>query len=163
MIQKNVSVTEASASFGLKSGVEYPLDLGSRFSGTSGEISGGSFRIHGEFRPATAIFIEFENGDYSDILELQTSQITFRQSDVDEPSMAITLHNGLYAFVHNNSPCQFVFYNLFPECQRETSVDTVVLSDQARRKGLAPIVQDNLESAVITLSPEALQELLDSP
>lgn len=179
--QREATVTEVVQSFGLNSGASYPLVLGSRITGSSGDmkVSSGlfSFSANTTITPASATTISFEHNNTSYMLELPTSKLTFVQSSSEKPSVRLYLLNGDVDYVTgsnaldaNNpdnavvnrtfSPCQVVINSFLVTCVRQTLSTEVVIGSNITRRGLAPIVLSNFDSAVITLTPVMYKQLL---
>lgn len=167
--------TEVAAHFGLESGKQYPLNLGSRFSGTSGHmsVSGGAFYVYGSgsWSPATAVSLGFKSlDDRSWILEVPTSRITFIQEDGATPSMAVNLGDewaaGLgFAQVNAPAPCTVRFDYGWWHCTfPEGNTTTQSVLPEAEKAGLAPVVSQAFTqggaTAEITLTPQQFDALL---
>ncbi len=172
---RTATVAEVVGKFGLTSGDEYPLVLGSRVSGSKGEgsVSGGFFSISGSMsvQPATATSVSFQNGNASYILELPTSKITFVQDANHAPTVKLYLKNldvhssGLdgsdgTSVVYSYGECRVAVVNFWLNCVKPTTAVTVHLDDAVQRRGLSPVVADNFDSATITLTPEMYKQLL---
>lgn len=162
----------AAAHFGLQSGVQYPLQLGSRFAGTSGHLAvdSGLFYTRGEgaWSPATAVSLGFENPDgRSWILEIPVSRITFIQDAGAKPSVVVNLNGSSYGpdfeTTIDHGGCLKIEWGWWLCATGEPTV-TLSVSDDAERAGLAPIVaqafSDGGSSATITLTPEQYDALL---
>ncbi|MDO5343983.1 MAG: hypothetical protein Q4F02_03705 [Candidatus Saccharibacteria bacterium] len=163
----------AAAHFGLQSGVQYPLQLGSRFAGTSGEMSvnGGIFSVYGEgsWSPATAVSLGFENPDgRSWILEIPVSRITFVQDAGAKPNVLINLNGSSYdpefKATIDHGGCHLKIEWGWWLCAAGEPKVALSVSDDAERAGLAPIVaqafSDGGSSATITLTPQQYDALL---
>ena len=176
------TVAEVTSHFGLESGKEYPLQLGERFAGTSGDmrVVGGIFYTYGSgsWNPATGLSIGFSAEDgRSYILEVPTAKVTFVQSETAEPSVKLDMGGGIWSnerdarvLIHREmSSCSVVIDAGWWTCRRDTLSETknYEVSDDLDRRGLAPIVasafgRDGSDaSATITLSPQAYNSLLD--
>lgn len=166
--------TEMAQTFGLEPEKEYPLQVGSRFAGSSGEVSATSglfyARASSSWSPATALSIGFENSDgRSWILEVPVSNITFIQDEASEPSMAISLRgtNSELGFntVKTTPPCHLAITYGWWICSPdgETTV-SYRASDDAERAGLSPVITqafaEGNATVVITLTPEQYDALL---
>ncbi|HEY8885898.1 MAG TPA: hypothetical protein VIM31_00130 [Candidatus Microsaccharimonas sp.] len=170
---RSATIGEVSKDFGLTSGKEYPLVLGSRISGSSGSghIVSNFFSVYGSAseQPATAISVSFTHNDASYILEIPTAKITFRKSDGPSKVQLFLNTNKLYdeyaedpaaSTTFSYGACKPVVVNLWLNCVKPQTDAVTVLNESVQRKGLSPIVADNLDSAVITLTPEAYTQLL---
>mgnify|MGYP000843582907 FL=1 len=167
----SASVTQAASYYGLKSDTQYPLELGERFAGTSGNISfnGNFFFIHGSgsWTPATAVSIGFSSQDKSYILEIPMSKITFVQSSTANPS--VNIHIDPNAIASNN----YTIQNYYSACHARVSFGWWYCHRALERSslsvtnstGLSEVIQsafvDNGDTHVtITLTPEQYQLLL---
>lgn len=178
------TVAEVTSHFGLESGKEYPLQLGERFAGTSGDmrVVGGIFYTYGSgsWNPATGLSIGFSAEDgRSYILEIPTAKVAFVQSETTEPSVRLNMGGGVWSnerdarvLIHREmSGCSVVIDAGWWTCHRDILSETknYVVSDDLDRRGLAPIVasafgrhnSDSDASATITLSPQAYNDLLN--
>lgn len=178
------TVAEVTSHFGLESGKEYPLQLGERFAGTSGDmrVVGGIFYTYGSgsWNPATGLSIGFSAEDgRSYILEVPMEKVTFVQSETAEPSVKLNVGSGVWSnersarvLIHREmSGCSVVIDAGWWTCHRDILSETknYVVSDDLDRRGLAPIVasafgrhnSDSDASATITLSPQAYNDLLN--
>ena len=176
------TVAEVTSHFGLESGKEYPLQLGERFAGTSGDmrVVGGIFYTYGSgsWNPATGLSIGFSAEDgRSYILEVPMEKVTFVQSETAEPSVKLNMGGGVWSnersarvLIHREmSGCSVVIDAGWWTCHRDILSETknYVVSDDLDRRGLAPIVASAFgrhssdASATITLSPQAYNSLLD--
>lgn len=172
---RTATVSEVAGTFGLRSGSEYPLVLGSRVGGSKGEgsFSGNFFHISGSMsvQPATATSVSFQNGNASYILELPTSKITFVQDASHTPTVKLYLKNldvharGLdgsdgTSAAYDYGECRVVVVNFWLNCVKPTLARTIHLDDAVQRRGLSPVVADNFDSATVTLTPEMYKQLL---
>ena len=176
------TVAEVTSHFGLESGKEYPLQLGERFAGTSGDmrVVGGIFYTYGSgsWNPATGLSIGFSAEDgRSYILEVPMEKVTFVQSETAEPSVKLNVGSGVWSnkrsarvLIHREmSGCSVIIDAGWWTCHRDILSETknYVVSDDLDRRGLAPIVasafgRDGSDaSATITLSPQAYNDLLN--
>ena len=176
------TVAEVTSHFGLESGKEYPLQLGERFAGTSGDmrVVGGIFYTYGSgsWNPATGLSIGFSAEDgRSYILEVPMEKVTFVQSETAEPSVKLNVGSGVWSnersarvLIHRKmSGCSVVIDAGWRTCHRDILSETknYVVSDDLDRRGLAPIVASAFgrhssdASVAITLSPQAYNSLLD--
>lgn len=167
---------EAAEYFGLKSGVEYPLNLGSRISGTSGQssVSGNWFYVYGEgsWTPATTLSLGFQsNSGRSWILEVPVSRVTFIQDADADPSVKITLRGDTRGLGFNmkktNPGCDVKVLAGWWVCiPPDEPLYTLSASDDAERAGLAPVLAqafaEGNASAEITLTPKQYNALLNS-
>lgn len=100
--KKDMTLAEATASYGLKSDTEYPFDIGNRITGTAGSTTtrGGYFYLHNtsSWSPASSLSVGFTANGKSYIFEIPMSHITFIQSEAAKPSMK----------VHMDYPCPLV-------------------------------------------------------
>ena len=177
------TIAEISSHFGLESGKEYPLQLGERFAGTSGDmrVVGALFYTYGSgsWNPATGLSIGFSAEDgRSYILEIPTAKVTFVQSETAEPSVKLDMGGGIWSnerdarvLIHREmSSCSVVIDAGWWTCRRDTLSETknYEVSDDLDRQGLAPVVASAFgrhgsdASAIITLSPQAYNDLLNS-
>ena len=105
------TIAEISSHFGLESGKEYPLQLGERFAGTSGDmrVVGALFYTYGSgsWNPATGLSIGFSAEDgRSYILEIPTAKVTFVQSETAEPSVKLDM--GVSGLTSVMLVCSFI-------------------------------------------------------
>ena len=177
------TIAEISSHFGLESGKEYPLQLGERFAGTSGDmrVVGALFYTYGSgsWNPATGLSIEFSAEDgRSYILEIPTAKVTFVQSETAEPSVKLDMGGGIWSnerdarvLIHREmSSCPVVIDAGWWTCHRDTLSETknYEVSDDLDRQGLAPVVASAFGrhgsdvSAIVTLSPQAYNDLPNS-
>jgi len=151
--------------FGLESGRPYPLVLGERLGGSavSARAAAGWFTATASVntQPGSAVSVSFTQGDKSYILELPTAKVTFVQSKDAQPSVAIYLGNatGYPMKVTSDTGCTTIIESGFLACRRVVSYG-VSISDDDLRHGLPPIVQGNLDSATITLTPDMYGKVL---
>ena len=176
------TVAEISSHFGLESGKEYPLQLGERFAGTSGDmrVVGALFYTYGSgsWNPATGLSIGFSAEDgRSYILEVPMEKVTFVQSETAEPSVKLNVGSGVWSnersarvLIHRKmSGCSVVIDAGWWTCRRDTLSETknYEVSDDLDRQGLAPVVSSAFgrhgsdASAIVTLSPQAYNDLLN--
>ena len=177
------TIAEISSHFGLESGKEYPLQLGERFAGTSGDmrVVGALFYTYGSgsWNPATGLSIGFsaEDGRFY-ILEIPTAKVTFVQSETAEPSVKLDMGGGIWSnerdarvLIHREmSSCSVVIDAGWWTCHRDTLSETknYEVSDDLDRQGLAPVVASAFgrhgsdASAIVTLSPQAYNDLPNS-
>lgn len=174
------TIAEISSHFGLESGKEYPLQLGERFAGTSGDmrVVGALFYTYGSgsWNPATGLSIGFSAEDgRSYILEIPTAKVTFVQSETAEPSVKLDMGGGIWSnerdarvLIHREmSSCSVVIDAGWWTCHRDTLSETknYEVSDDLDRQGLAPVVASAFgrhgsdASAIVTLSPQAYNDL----
>ena len=177
------TIAEISSHFGLESGKEYPLQLGERFAGTSGDmrVVGALFYTYGSgsWNPATGLSIGFSAEDgRSYILEIPTAKVTFVQSETAEPSVKLDMGGGIWSnerdarvLIHREmSSCSVVIAAGWWTCHRDTLSETknYEVSDDLDRQGLAPVVASAFgrhgsdASAIVTLSPQAYNDLPNS-
>ena len=177
------TIAEISSHFGLESGKEYPLQLGERFAGTSGDmrVVGALFYTYGSgsWNPATGLSIGFSAEDgRSYILEIPTAKVTFVQSETAEPSVKLDMGGGIWSnerdarvLIHREmSSCSVVIDAGWWTCHRDTLSETknYEVSDDLDRQGLAPVVASAFgrhgsdASAIVTLSPQAYNDLPNS-
>ncbi len=177
------TIAEISSHFGLESGKEYPLQLGERFAGTSGDmrVVGALFYTYGSgsWNPATGLSIGFSAEDgRSYILEIPTAKVTFVQSETAEPSVKLDMGGGIWSnerdarvLIHREmSSCPVVIDAGWWTCHRDTLSETknYEVSDDLDRQGLAPVVASAFGrhgsdvSAIVTLSPQAYNDLPNS-
>ena len=177
------TIAEISSHFGLESGKEYPLQLGERFAGTSGDmrVVGALFYTYGSgsWNPATGLSIGFSAEDgRSYILEIPTAKVTFVQAETAEPSVKLDMGGGIWSnerdarvLIHREmSSCSVVIDAGWWTCHRDTLSETknYEVSDDLDRQGLAPVVASAFgrhgsdASAIVTLSPQAYNDLPNS-
>lgn len=177
------TIAEISSHFGLESGKEYPLQLGERFAGTSGDmrVVGALFYTYGSgsWNPATGLSIGFSAEDgRSYILEIPTAKVTFVQSETAEPSVKLDMGGGIWSnerdarvLIHREmSSCSVVIDAGWWTCHRDTLSETknYEVSDDLDRQGLAPVVASAFgrhgsdASAIVTLSLQAYNDLPNS-
>ena len=177
------TIAEISSHFGLESGKEYPLQLGERFAGTSGDmrVVGTLFYTYGSgsWNPATGLSIGFSAEDgRSYILEVPMEKVTFVQSETAEPSVKLDMGSGIWSnerdarvLIHREmSSCSVVIDAGWWTCHRDTLSETknYEVSDDLDRQGLAPVVASAFgrhgsdASAIVTLSPQAYNDLPNS-
>ncbi len=158
-------VHAVSSEFGLVAGQSYPVRLGSRVSGTQGAFFWGGIFSGGSatMSPGTAISVSFTNGSDSYILEIPTSKVTFSQTSSTSSTVRLYLLNnwmdGAGEFKETSNSCETLIHSLVLLSRCDTSY-AFHMDDDVRRRGLAPIVADNIDSATITLSPELYSRLL---
>lgn len=169
------SARDVSAAMGLKSGNEYPLTMGSRVGGSSVEAAAGagifSARAYVNAKPASAVSLGFTVGEKSWILEVPVSAVTFIQSGTEKASVRMVLTDAMInrgvssTEVRTFGPEKCHLHNLFLVCPRDTlSSKTIVKpGNDLVRKGLPPIVNKYLDSAVITLTPAMYKDVLGLP
>jgi hypothetical protein len=112
--EKDMTLAEATASYGLKSDTEYPFDIGNRITGTAGSTTtGGSyFYLYNKssWSPASSLSVGFTANGKSYIFEIPMSHITFIQSEVAQPSMKMhmdyPLPAGKYTIRDTYSACK---------------------------------------------------------
>lgn len=176
------TIGEVTQQFGFRSGKAYPLVLGNRFAGTSGDlhVSGGLFFVSADahFAPATAVTIGFDHNGKSYMLELPTSKITFIKSDEAKPSVKLWIKHTRENFVYYNgsskegtgnidtlvergyTPCEPSWHNLVLLCDHKMDRKTVTIGKTIESRGLSPIVQEYFDRAEITLTSTQYNKLL---
>lgn len=161
--------------FGLESGHEYPLELGSRLGGTSATIttSSGFFTAHTtvNLEASSILSIGFTSPDgRSYILEVPTTSVTFDQDAAAEPTVVIYLSDTRYSSAEysygtmvpvNQESCDWIVNTVFPVCQRDKADWELQLHEyDEQHLTLAQVVTDNVESVDITLTPEMYNRIL---
>lgn len=166
---RDAQPADISTQFGLIPGEPYPLIIGDRIEGSTGEgyIRSGLFTTRGGFsiQPGSAVSVGFQHQENSYILELPMSGLTFVQDRNAEPSVVVYLQERSRQYYtsgvsYTYGPCEFVLQDFLLMCHKETLAVTYNLSESVIRGGLAPVVADNFTSATITLTPEMYAELL---
>lgn len=179
---KPLTYSYVADQMGLNSGKAYPLTLGGRVGGSSGDVtattsvSSGMFSaratttLQASSSPASAVSLGYTYFGKTYILELVTSHITFVLSETDSPTVAIWMSNGTsFKFGANRYKpysvlkCKTTFHDLmlmclWPDYNEPGPYPTV--SKHAMDVGLAPVVQDGLDRATITLPPKMYRQLL---
>ncbi|MEO7904913.1 MAG: hypothetical protein ABIR91_03920 [Candidatus Saccharimonadales bacterium] len=180
--RSRATVSEVAKSFGFVSGKAYPLVLGDRFVGSSGEldIQSGlfSFTASGSTKPATAISVSFEHQGKSYLLELPTKNITFIQADDKKPVLKINLkhRNALYSDYNYSSgkglgsldtlvtrtfgDCAEQWVDFTLRCIRPVETTEIRIGKTIDLDGLSPIMDEHFRNAQITLTPEMYHQLL---
>ena len=171
-----------SEQMGLSSGNSYPLVLGSRTGGSSGETDVSTTLTSGLFSaratttmqssstPASAVSLGYTYEGKTYILEMPTSRITFIQSEDGEPSVTIWL-SGESTFDFGQkvyepyaaTGCQWTFNNILVMClwpDYNGPAPTPTIDAHASDVGLAPVIQGGFDRATITLTPEMYRQLL---
>lgn len=166
---------EVSSHFGLESGKEYPLELGSRFAGSSGrmEVEGGLFYTAGtgSWSPATGISVGFDAQDgRSAILEIPNSRVVYIKDPDATPSVRIDIdpsatHQGSTTplITKGRGPCHAEFKGTFV-CVPEHSEPVLRVPPLSERAGIGPVASEafaeGAATATITLTPEQYDALL---
>lgn len=169
--ERSATASEVAEQFGAKSDTAYPLQIGDRISGTSGvgSLSGGLFSISGSIsmQPGSAVSVGFDSNDWSYIMTLPTSSISFKKVPDAVPTMTLFFSDkaGYYpsetTFTHG--PCEWGFVNLLFQCVKPTTGSTVTLDKTTEVGGLAKFITDNpgaLTGVQITLTPEQYNQLV---
>lgn len=158
------TIGDVTKSFGLKSGRAYPLELGERFSGTTGEVTGDLFYTHGSFSPSTSLSIGFEHAGSSYILEFPTNAVTFKQTENTQPTVQLYLDSSApseeTSFQTRFGACQWTYHDLWFVCEKKLLSNTLKVPAAVKQTGLSPIVSAHFQSATITLTPQMYQSLL---
>lgn len=164
-----VSPSRAAAVFGLKPGTSYPLELGSRLGGTQvkAEVYGGHFTafVSVSAAPASAVSVGFTHDGVSSIMELPTSKITFVQRPGVSPSMTIVLDDSYDSdsqygeVIPRVGPCRFVVESGYASCKQVVTWETR-LTAATKRRGLADVVMNHIDSARLVVTPEMYQAIL---
>lgn len=168
-----VSKASAAASaLGLTSNVGYPVVIGRQVDGSIGSayVYGGLFSTEARttLQPGSSISMNFQSGTSSYILQVPVSKISFRQTS-GSSRVTFFIDNKLGVDADGNyrkygsykrHDCQPVVKSviLAPSC-----IDTLVLDEGTRRRGLAPIVAEHLDSAIVELSPDLYRKILGTP
>jgi len=172
--QPYATARDVAQAFGLQSGKPYPLVLGTRLGGSDGRAyaRGGLFTATASVtvRPASALSVSFTNGSNSYILEIPVSKITFVQSDTEAPSVTLNLTKGdgdnvddtfdNVTITTTEEPCTLVVHNFFTTCSKDVLTSTAELTAKIRRHGLPPVVESNLDSAVVVVTSEMYKKIL---
>lgn len=174
--QPDPTVHAAAAAYGLNSGQEYPVLIGDRADGTTGEgyFHSGLFGASGKFsvQPGSGVVVGYATEDgNSYLLTLPADRVVFRQVEGAEPSMQLYLHDSVTDGYGEMSSVEVApttcdwkmnWFVLNRTCNYTpvNAPSELILSDNAERRGLAPLVTDHFDSAVITLPPELYQELV---
>lgn len=168
--KKDMTLAEATASYGLKSDTEYPFDIGNRITGTAGSTTtrGGYFYLHNtsSWSPASSLSVGFTANGKSYIFEIPMSHITFIQSEVAQPSMKMhmdyPLPAGKYTIRDTYSACKKrIKYGWWTCENHHLKTETTAVVDGE----LPSLVQTAFSKfssthATITLSPEQYNLLL---
>ena len=172
--------TYVAGQMGFDSGKQYPLLLGGRTGGSTGELSttvhAGFFSatatVQNSTAPASAVSLSYSYEGKSYILELPTSRVTFVQSETATPSATIWLSGaqdyklGEAKVDESKYPyrsCEWKFNNLLFMClwpSYKWPAPTPVINQHVLDVGLAPVVADSFDRAQITLTPEMYRQLL---
>lgn len=166
---------EVFTHFGLESGKEYPLELGSRFAGSSGqlEVSGGLFYTTGSesWNPATGVSVGFDSKDgRSAILEIPNSRVVYVKDPDATPSLRIDInpeatHQGSNTplITKGRGPCHAEFRGAWV-CIPEYPDVALRVPELAERAGIGPVASEafaeSAATATITLTPEQYDALL---
>lgn len=167
---------------GFESGREYPLTLGSRISGASGEssvsttvvngflFSGISTTVESSLGPSSAISLSYSYEGKSYIVEIPTSHVTFKQTTVDEPSATLWLNDGTSTYLgfqdwtpYTESSCRWTYMNLLPMClwpPYEGTLRPPQINQDVLELGLSPIIANSFVRAEVVLTPEMYNQLL---
>lgn len=172
-------------SFGMSSGQEYPLILGSSSYAAQLEVEAGASLFGSYFllsqTAGSASTISFEHDGLTYWLDIPASVTTFVRTYEVEPSVSLIFKQEVYpnreawnfrddlmlelttTTTYDREGCILEFVNFFWSCSGSDvyakSVTTESISDVQLRQGLAPWVNAYLESAVITLTPEMYDQL----
>lgn len=175
--KEHLTMTDALQGFGIENDVEYPVEVGSRFDGSSGSmsVSGGLFSIDGSgaWSPATGLSLGYEYDNRSTIMEIPTQSVIFEKSDAISHS-TIVLRMDVGDESSWNAPvlkgamferaCSGGNVFIFREAHCEYTVD----NQQAVRESsisLSKIISENFRdhpgsTAIVTLTPEQYDQIL---
>ena len=171
-LDEHPGASAAASALGLTSNVGYPVMIGRQVDGSIGStyVYGGLFSTEARttLQPGSSISMNFQSGKSSYILQVPVSKISFRQTS---GSSRVTFFidnrrgvdsNGYYRDygTYKRHDCQPVIKSviLVPSC-----IDTLVLDEATWRRGLAPIVAEHLDSAIVELSPDLYKKILGTP
>lgn len=168
--EKDMTLAEATALYGLESNTEYPFDLGNRIAGTAGSTTtrGGYFYLYNKssWSPASSLSVGFTANGKSYIFEIPMSHITFIQSEAAKPSMKVNIGYpwpaGKYTIRDTYSACKKrVHYGWWMCENHHLKTETTARVDSE----LPSLIQtafskSSSTTATITLSPEQYNLLL---
>lgn len=168
--EKDMTLAEATALYGLESDAEYPFDLGNRIAGTAGSTTtgGGYFYLYSKssWSPASSLSVGFTANGKSYIFEIPMSHITFIQSETAKPSMKVNIGYpwpaGKYTIRDTYSACKKRVHYGWWVCENhhlKTETTAVVNGE------LPSLIQTAFSKfsdthVTITLTPEQYQLLL---
>ena len=158
-----VGTNDVLAELGLEPGKAYPLRLGSRLGGSSIDVEGRGRYFSVRSQPGSALSVDFRNGSQGVILELPVSGLTFpiEENTLPQVQMYFKPNNfsGQARFDAVPGDCEVTIKTLVVMCDRPITYK-LVLYDQLRRDGLAPLVRDTFQSASLTVSQEMYNAIL---
>lgn len=169
---RSATLPEATAHFGLEAGKEYPLQIGDRIARTSGDASTHDRLFYASasaLAPSSGVSLGFENSSgKSWIFKIPTSQITFEKTATNDAESKIVVHLDEEAHApysdfkvqREHTDCRLKVSWGWWLCDRSVTSESLVVSDEAERRGLAAIVDNPNTSVVITLTPEMYEQLL---
>lgn len=153
----------AKEAFGLESGKKYPLQLGERIAGSSGEAeaSAGFFSASASvsLQPASSLSVAFHNGPKSYILELPMSKIVFLQRRNAPETIEISI-NG---YGHRADRYSGVHFNwIFLAGNTKPLQENSWFQHLKRNGKLGEFLQPSnvIESVKITLTPQDYNKIL---
>ena len=168
--EKDMTLAEATALYGLKSDTEYPFDLGNRIAGTAGNTTtgGGYFYLYSKssWSPASSLSVGFTANGKSYIFEIPMSHITFIQSETAKPSMKVHIGYpwpaGKYTIRDTYSACKKrVHYGWWVCENHHLKTETTARVNSELPALLQTVFSKSSDTHVtITLSPEQYQLLL---
>ena len=159
---------EVASSFGLDSGVEYPLITGGRGVSSVGSATlvGGFFSSSAsvDVRPTGTMSIGFQHQDSWWELTLPTEAVEFRIGD--SSSVTIWLDNSYVDgahWDHTVSDCTLSVHNGWWRCgDREIISKELVVSSQLQRRGLPSVVHPSFEGALVVLTPDQHSQMFQN-
>lgn len=162
----------AASVLGLTSNVGYPVVIGRQVDGSIGStyVYGGLFSTEARttLQPGSSISMNFQSGTSSYILQVPVSKISFRQtSGSSRVTFFIDNTRGVEADGYRRNYGTYKRHDCKPVVKSvilaASCIDTVVLNEGTRRRGLAPIVAEHLDSAIVELSPDLYRKILGTP
>lgn len=152
----------AAELFGLESGKVYPLVVGDKISGTTGTASAAAGWFYSSasisMQPSSAITVVFKKDDKEWHLEIPTAKITFTINDAAPQTVKMTINE-------NDNRTAARTPQKLNEYQHSACVGTSAvkcdahLTDEGRIAGLAPIIQQALVGAELTVSQATADQL----
>lgn len=164
------SAANLAEHFDVKEDQAYPLVLGDSFSGTGGDVSAQSRVGYGttltvNLAPESMLTIDFTYQGRTVKLDMPRTNISFIENN--DAQSTVKLHFQYYAvdksqayYQNTYGGCQWNLTDIFLiNCKRDVTSQTLVVTDEAQRKGLGPVISQFFESAEITLSSEQYQAI----